>query len=277
MKQAAGIHDLKLPMLIPGITVTTGADRFRADQADAADEVRRQHLAAVRRSDLRLRQLRRTLGRGRHRRLNHKTARARIGYAERAQRQRASSDCTISRSRPAASGASGPISPSISRPVSAAAVRTWHPAPASAVAGHGGADARREFGCKRLAIFDAHGIEFGVNRLGDRRKGKPAVAQRAHRKSRDRCRKRRQRTGRSARSAAQRSDFASGHFLAAAPPPDRSCPENIDRRCRRDAGPPATAAICTAAMPPSLAIPRAASIIASCRAARRRATFSVRR
>ena len=28
MKQAAGIHDLKLPMLIPGITITTGADDF---------------------------------------------------------------------------------------------------------------------------------------------------------------------------------------------------------------------------------------------------------
>ena len=28
MKQAAGMHDLKLPMLIPGITITTGADDF---------------------------------------------------------------------------------------------------------------------------------------------------------------------------------------------------------------------------------------------------------
>src|SRR6516165_9202479 len=39
----------------------------------------------------------------------------------------------------------------------------------------------------------------------------------------------------------------------------------------------ATAAICTAAMPPSLAIRRAAVMIASWRAARRRTTFSVRR
>ena len=28
MKQAAGMHDLKLPMLLPGITITTGADDF---------------------------------------------------------------------------------------------------------------------------------------------------------------------------------------------------------------------------------------------------------
>ena len=28
MKQAASIHDLKLPMLLPGITVSTGADDF---------------------------------------------------------------------------------------------------------------------------------------------------------------------------------------------------------------------------------------------------------
>ncbi len=28
MKQAASIHELKLPMLLPGITVTTGADDF---------------------------------------------------------------------------------------------------------------------------------------------------------------------------------------------------------------------------------------------------------
>ena len=28
MKQAASIHDLKLPMLLPGITVSTSADDF---------------------------------------------------------------------------------------------------------------------------------------------------------------------------------------------------------------------------------------------------------
>ncbi len=28
MKQAASIHELKLPMLLPGITVTTGTDDF---------------------------------------------------------------------------------------------------------------------------------------------------------------------------------------------------------------------------------------------------------
>jgi hypothetical protein len=39
----------------------------------------------------------------------------------------------------------------------------------------------------------------------------------------------------------------------------------------------ATGAICTAAMPPSLAASRAAAMIAAWRAASRRATFSVRR
>ena len=28
MKQAASIHDLKLPMLLPGITISTSADDF---------------------------------------------------------------------------------------------------------------------------------------------------------------------------------------------------------------------------------------------------------
>ena len=35
MHQAASIHDLKLPMLLPGITVYTSAGRFRSGQADA--------------------------------------------------------------------------------------------------------------------------------------------------------------------------------------------------------------------------------------------------
>ena len=38
MKQAASIHDLKLPMLLPGIVVSTSAGRLRADQTDAAEK-----------------------------------------------------------------------------------------------------------------------------------------------------------------------------------------------------------------------------------------------
>ena len=57
MKQAANLHDVKLPMLLPGITLSTSADRFRADQADAAGKVRRHHLEAVRRRDFRIRKL----------------------------------------------------------------------------------------------------------------------------------------------------------------------------------------------------------------------------
>ena len=52
MKQAASIHNLTLPMLLPGITISTSADRFCSDQADADGQVRRHHLAAVWRGDL---------------------------------------------------------------------------------------------------------------------------------------------------------------------------------------------------------------------------------
>jgi hypothetical protein len=45
MKQAASIHNLTLPMLLPGIMLSTR--RFRPDQADAINEVRRNYLAAV--------------------------------------------------------------------------------------------------------------------------------------------------------------------------------------------------------------------------------------
>jgi branched-chain amino acid transport system substrate-binding protein len=38
IKQAASIHDLKLPMLLPGITLSTSAERFRPDQTDAIRE-----------------------------------------------------------------------------------------------------------------------------------------------------------------------------------------------------------------------------------------------
>ena len=52
MKQAASIHDLKLPMLLPGISVSTSADGFRSDQADATAKIRGRNLEVVRRSDL---------------------------------------------------------------------------------------------------------------------------------------------------------------------------------------------------------------------------------
>ena len=53
MKQAASIHNLTQPMLLPGITISTSANRFRSGQTDADGQVRRHHLAAVWRGDLR--------------------------------------------------------------------------------------------------------------------------------------------------------------------------------------------------------------------------------
>ena len=47
MKQAASIHDLKLPMLLPGITVSTNADDFAPVETDAIDEIRRHDLETV--------------------------------------------------------------------------------------------------------------------------------------------------------------------------------------------------------------------------------------
>jgi len=57
MKQAANIRALKLPVLPPGIAISTGARRLRPHQADADREIRRQYLAAFRRGALRLRRL----------------------------------------------------------------------------------------------------------------------------------------------------------------------------------------------------------------------------
>jgi hypothetical protein len=58
MKQAAGLHDVAMPMLLPGVTLSTSATDFGADQADSTGDVRRHHLEAVRRGDLGIRQLR---------------------------------------------------------------------------------------------------------------------------------------------------------------------------------------------------------------------------
>jgi hypothetical protein len=57
MKQAASIRALKLPVLPPGIAISTGARRLRPHQADADREIRRQYLADFRRGALRLRRL----------------------------------------------------------------------------------------------------------------------------------------------------------------------------------------------------------------------------
>ena len=46
MKQAASMHELKLPMLLPGITVSTSADDYQPIKQMQLHEIRRQHLAS---------------------------------------------------------------------------------------------------------------------------------------------------------------------------------------------------------------------------------------
>ena len=50
MKQAAGIRDLELGGLLPGVKVNTFADRLRPDFAVATDEVQGRHLGTLRRN-----------------------------------------------------------------------------------------------------------------------------------------------------------------------------------------------------------------------------------
>jgi branched-chain amino acid transport system substrate-binding protein len=57
MKQAASIHDLKLPMLLPGITLSTSADDFAPIKQMQLEKVRWHLLEAVRRGDLGVRKL----------------------------------------------------------------------------------------------------------------------------------------------------------------------------------------------------------------------------
>ena len=49
MKQAASLKDFTSDVLLPGIQINTGAERFLSDRADAADEIQRRKLGAVRR------------------------------------------------------------------------------------------------------------------------------------------------------------------------------------------------------------------------------------
>ena len=57
MKQAASIHDLKLPMLLPGVTLSTSADDFAPIKQMQLQKFDGDDLEAVRRGHLRLRQL----------------------------------------------------------------------------------------------------------------------------------------------------------------------------------------------------------------------------
>ena len=57
MKQAASIHDLKLPMLLPGIIVSTSADDFAPIKQMQLQKWDGNYLAIVWRCDLRDRQL----------------------------------------------------------------------------------------------------------------------------------------------------------------------------------------------------------------------------
>ena len=79
-------------------------------------------------------------------------------------------------------------------------------------AGDGRGDARRKFRGERFAKSEPRGIELGIDRLGDRRKGQPAVAQRPRGKCHDRGRERRQRTGRDVGGAAQRARSRARRF-----------------------------------------------------------------
>ena len=155
-----------------------------------------------------------TVGLGRgvrlQRRLHHEPPRPRIGNAERAQCDKRQ-DCTSTRSRPAASCASGPIKASMRRPTKASA-RKLGILLRQMPAGDGRGDARRKFGGQRLAKRQPHGIKLGIDRLGGCRKGQPPVAQRPHGKCHDRGGERRQRTRRDGGGAAQCCDFALGYF-----------------------------------------------------------------
>ncbi len=51
MRQAANLHDLEVPMLLPGIKLNTGAEGFLPDRVGAARAYRRRALDPVRRPD----------------------------------------------------------------------------------------------------------------------------------------------------------------------------------------------------------------------------------
>ena len=208
-------------------------------------------------------------------RLHHETARPRIGNAERAQcdkrqrlHQHALAAGGVLRQRP---------DQGFDEKADQGRARQRRILLRQMPAGDRRGDARRKFGGQRLAKGQPHGIELGIDRLASRRKGQTPVAQRPRGKGHDRGRERRQRTGRDVGGAAQRRDFAVGDFRQQRRDQIGLAGEIAIDRSRRDAGACATAAICTAAMPPSLAACRAAAMMAAWRAASRRSTFAVRR
>ena len=69
-----------------------------------------------------------------------------------------------------------------------------------------------KFGGKRLSEGKPRPVKFGIYWLGDRRKRKAPLAQRARRKRHDRPAQRRKRAGRSPGRGAQRRDLARGHL-----------------------------------------------------------------
>ena len=89
----------------------------------------------------------------------------------------------MSRSRPDGSGANGPISPSINRPVIPAAA-TADILLRQAALGDRGSDPAGKFSRKRFTKGKPRRVELGIDRLGDGREGKPAVAQSARGKCR---------------------------------------------------------------------------------------------
>ncbi len=83
--------------------------------------------------------------------------------------------------------------------------------------------------------------------------------------------------GRDVGGAAQCRDLALGDFRQQRRDQIGLAGEIAIDRAGRDAGALRHGAICTAAMPPSLAACRAAAMMAACRAASRRSTLAVRR
>ena len=57
MKQAASLHNVALPMLLPGITLSTGGEDFAPIKQFPIHEIRWDSLEAVRRIDIGVRRL----------------------------------------------------------------------------------------------------------------------------------------------------------------------------------------------------------------------------
>ena len=120
-------------------------------------------------------------------------------------------DCTISRSRPDASGASGPISPSTRRPTNGCC-RQRRILLGQAAAGDGRDDAPGKLRRERFAQRKPRRVGFGFDRLGNRCEGEAAAAQRTRGEGHDRRSKRGKRAGRGVGGTAQRGDLTLGNF-----------------------------------------------------------------